>query len=474
MAAIFTAIIYFHLTAVLLNIYDKKKQEIIFGYFISGFLFISGFTPLFVNDVAPMVNLPWYPQPGPTYHIFALLFVYYVTYSWYLMIKAIRKEADNSTKIQLKYIFLGTLISFTGGSTNFLPVYGISIPPLGNALVPFYVILTAIAILKYHLFEMKLILTELLVFILGLILAALPFLMPSLVLIILTTFVFILFLIFGYHLIRTMYKESKRREEAESVAAKERELRREAEVLAADLKRLDQAKTQFLLSTQHHLRSPLSVVQGYLSMIYDGSYGDLPPTAKEKIGASLDASQKLIHLVDNLLDMAHFQMSAKGAVDKKPVDVVELVANIVVDLQKFAQEKNIYLRFKKPDFSLASLALDAVGMREAIYNIIDNAVKYTFEGGVEVVIAAKEEKLCISVKDTGIGMNEKDRAWLFSRTFERGEKAKNVNIEGKGIGLYLAAQMIISNGGTIRAESAGWGKGSEFIIELPLAIAAPQ
>jgi len=76
--------------------------------------------------------------------------------------------------------------------------------------------------------------------------------------------------------------------------------------------------------------------------------------------------------------------------------------------------------------------------------------------------------LRVSVADTGIGMNKKELQGLFNRTFERGEKARNVNVNGKGIGLYLAAQMVINNGGRIRAESDGWEKGSEFIIELPM------
>jgi signal transduction histidine kinase len=76
-------------------------------------------------------------------------------------------------------------------------------------------------------------------------------------------------------------------------------------------------------------------------------------------------------------------------------------------------------------------------------------------------------KLRVSVADTGIGMNEKGREGLFSRVFERGANAKNFNVNGKGIGLYLAAQMIVNNGGAIRVESGGLGKGSEFIIELP-------
>jgi signal transduction histidine kinase len=233
------------------------------------------------------------------------------------------------------------------------------------------------------------------------------------------------------------------------------------------LKRLREVENQFMLSTQHHLRSPLTIIQGYLSMINEGAYGRVPAEAKEKIGASLEAAQKLIHLVNDLLDVTHFRMG-KGDVPKDFTDTVGLVGEVVVDLEKTAQAKKIYLDFKKPSLSIAPIAIDARGIKEAIYNIIDNAIKYTQKGGVTVSVGAVSQKLVISVADTGIGMNEKDRQGLFGRTFERGEKAKSVNVNGKGIGLYLAAQMIKNNGGTIRVESAGWGKGTEFIIKLSM------
>jgi signal transduction histidine kinase len=273
--------------------------------------------------------------------------------------------------------------------------------------------------------------------------------------------------VLGYYVAISVEKENQRREEAEFVAARERELRENAEKLARELKHLDSAKTQFLLSTQHHLRNPLSIIQGYLSLINDGTYGKIPARAKKKIDASLDAGRKLIQLVNDLLDIAHFQMG-RGEVVKEPVDTLKMVAGIVDDLKPAADSKKIYLRYEKPAAPVAPININYHGVREAVYNIVDNAIKYTQEGGVTVLVKVAGKKLVISVADTGIGLSEKDLSGLFERVFERGEKAMNVNINGKGIGLYLAAQLIKSNGGSIRAGSAGWGKGATFIIELPI------
>jgi len=174
-----------------------------------------------------------------------------------------------------------------------------------------------------------------------------------------------------------------------------------------------------------------------------------------------------------MLDVARFQIN-KSLVDKQPTDIVQLVANIIDDLSKNAQAKKIYLRFNKKSSVFPKVAIDARGIREALYNIIDNAIKYTQNGGVTVIMEVINDKLRISIKDTGIGLNDYERRNLFNHTFERGKRAKMVNATGKGIGLYLAAQMIINNNGTIHVESEGRDKGTTFIIDLPIVEATTE
>ena len=409
----------------------------------------------------------FYPRAGIIHPLYLLLLAILTLRAIFLFLINFKKDFSGSINyFQKKYLLIGFIFYFFSAS-DFLVNYGIEFYPFGFIFIIFFLAVTAYAITRYHLFRAEVVLTEFLTGIMGVILLALPFFMPSMVLKILTLFVFFLFSFFGYYLVKSAKSESRRREDAETIASRERILRREAEILAADLKRLDTAKTQFLLSTQHHLRSPLSVIQGYLSMIGEGSYGKIPKKAKEKIDASLEADRKLIHLVDELLDVAHFQMN-KGAAAKEPVNVVDLIAGAIDDLKTAAAAKELYLNFKKPSVPIPLVSLNARGIREAIYNIVDNAIKYTQTGGIAVSMSVVGDQLRISVKDTGIGIDEKDLQGLFGRIFERGEKAKSVNIDGKGIGLYLSAQIIINNGGNIRVESKGLGEGSEFIIDLPM------
>jgi len=456
----------------------KRKKLLVAGYILSFIFLILTQTDYFISGI---YQYDWgvHSRAGVYHNLFLVYFVVYIS-MFFATIWSYRAGTKGVERAQANYILLAFLI-LNLSSLAFLPAYGIDMPPFTYLFAVLCVLILTLAITRYHLFETKVILTEILVIFMGIVLIAVPFSMPSVTLRILTSIVFALFCVFGYYLIEVAHKEDERREEAERMAAEERVLREEAELgaererklrenaenLAADLKHLDKAKTQFLLSTQHHLRSPLSVIQGYLSMISEGNYGKVSPKVKEKIDTSLEATKKIIHLVNDLLDMAQFQMN-KGVAVKEPVNIVHLIAEIIDDLDRAVAAKKIYLKFNKPEVPIPMIEIDARGIREAIYNIIDNAIKYTQEGGVTVSAALDSGKLRVSVADTGIGMDEKDREGLFNRTFERGEKAKNVNVDGKGIGLYLAGQMVVNNGGTIHVRSEGWGKGTEFIIEIPM------
>ncbi len=113
---------------------------------------------------------------------------------------------------------------------------------------------------------------------------------------------------------------------------------------------------------------------------------------------------------------------------------------------------------------------DATKLREALYNLIDNAVKYTEKGGVAVelrfVVKNKKHYALITITDTGIGMNPEEVANVFGRQFERSKEAKKVYALGRGIGLFIAASIIKAHKGRIWAESSGSGQGSLFFVEL--------
>ena len=146
------------------------------------------------------------------------MFFSFVCFGWYLLINGLRKTRRRVKKQQIKYFLLGTGIGFLGGSTNYFLWYGVSILPYGNILVVLGVLLVALAILKYHLFEIRIILTELLVGAMAIILVVLPFLMPTFSLRILVAFIFFIFCVIGYLLVKATHKEIERREKIEKLS----------------------------------------------------------------------------------------------------------------------------------------------------------------------------------------------------------------------------------------------------------------
>jgi len=234
-----------------------------------------------------------------------------------------------------------------------------------------------------------------------------------------------------------------------------------------ELLQLDKIKDQFLLTTQHDLRKPLTSVKWFLELLVGGALGKQTDKSLEGAHQLQDTVQNSIEQVNSFLDIAQFQMG-KGAITMTPgVDVLAMMDKIVERLKKQAEEKNIYLKLEKPA-QASPVSADAIKLKAAIANIIDNAIKYTPQGGVTAKVEEKNGTLLITVADTGIGIPQDKVQTLFGQMFERTEQAKRTTTMGKGIGLYLSAQIIKGHGGKIWAESPGENKGSTFFIELPI------
>ena len=144
-----------------------------------------------------------------------------------------------------------------------------------------------------------------------------------------------------------------------------------------------------------------------------------------------------------------------------------MVADVTEELMIRAREKGIKLIYKKPKNKLPKVRIDREKIRQEIINLIDNAVKYTEKGKVEVSVEQKEDYLQCAVKDTGMGIIKDDYLGLFDK-FSRGTGTALVHTEGTGLGLYVAKQMINLHKGKIWAKSKGKGKGSEFYFTLPV------
>lgn len=228
-------------------------------------------------------------------------------------------------------------------------------------------------------------------------------------------------------------------------------------------KEIDNLKDEFLGLVSHELRTPLTVIIGALNtVISEGKLLSLYEKNKLLKDAAEEA-EKLSHLVGDLLELSRFQ-AQRFVLDSKHIDLSSVVKNVVHELQRYTKKHRFVVDF--PD-DLPNVIADQVRFERIIYNLVDNAIKYSPKGGAIKVLAKKEENfLVIGVKDEGIGISKVDQEKIF-KSFQRIEDPNLSNIQGAGLGLLVCRRLVEAHGGKIWLESE-YGKGSTFYFTLPL------
>jgi len=231
------------------------------------------------------------------------------------------------------------------------------------------------------------------------------------------------------------------------------------------LKELDQAKDEFLSLASHQLRTPLTTIKGYLSMILEGDAGKLNKLQREFTTNAFDSSERMVRLITDLLDVS--RMSAgRFVIQPVQADMNEVMRSEVEQLQSHAATKGLKLSFEEPPTPLPPVMLDENKTRQVIMNFVDNAIYYTEKGSVTASLTQAGGKLRIEVRDTGMGVPEDAQKHLFSKFF-RAANAQKSRPDGTGLGLFLAKRVIEDQGGEIIFHSEV-GKGSTFGFELPM------
>jgi signal transduction histidine kinase len=241
---------------------------------------------------------------------------------------------------------------------------------------------------------------------------------------------------------------------------------RELETANQQLKDLDRAKSEFLNIASHQLYTPLTALRGYLSMLQEGDFGSLSPKQQPIIEILEKSTNRLIELIKGLLDISRIE-SGRLELNLKSLDLAEMAQTLVEDLLPNARNKSLQLIFNKPTHTLAPVVGDAERLRQVMLNFVDNAIKYTAQGRVDVYITQAGEVIIFSVKDTGKGLSANEITKLFNK-FTRVGGASRYHTEGSGLGLYVARQITREHNGDVIAESPGLGQGSTFSLRLPI------
>lgn len=241
-----------------------------------------------------------------------------------------------------------------------------------------------------------------------------------------------------------------------------RELRKNNEKLKA----LDEAKDEFVSMASHQLRTPLTTIKGYLSMVIEGDAGKITPTQRDMLGQALFSSQRMVYLISDLLNVSRLK-TGKFLIEAKPLYLPDVVESEIDQLRDGAKAKDLTIEFIKPD-SFSEVMLDEMKIRQVIMNFTDNAIYYTKSGGT-ITIALKETDKSIefAVTDTGIGVPKEQQHKLFAK-FYRAENARKARPDGTGLGLFMAKKVVIAQGGSLIFNSKE-GKGSTFGFSFPKA-----
>lgn len=398
--------------------------------------------------------------------LFSVLTVGYGIYAY----RKSRTDLKNPTLflvIGISFFLLSFLI--TGFLASYLAdqgyKYAFEIEQYGLFGMTFFMGMLAFMIVKFHAFNIKMMATQALVWAMIILTGSELFFANSVTNYILISITLIISIGFGWLLVQSVKREVQQREDMDVLAQK-------LATANDKLRQLDKAKTEFLSIASHQLRTPLTAVKGYTSMIIEGSYGEISVPVKETLEKVYSANEHLSSLVEDLLNVSRIE-AGRMKYDMAPTQVEEITTELKNNFEMAAQKRGLFLDWKLPEYQLPQFEMDKNKIRECFSNLVDNALKYTKKGGVRVTLEALRDfggqinGLRFAVADTGMGMTPEEIPNLFMK-FARGEAGKKLEATGTGLGLFVVKSMVETHHGTITATSNGIGTGSTFIIELPI------
>lgn len=370
-----------------------------------------------------------------------------------------RKATEVKRKNEIKYFGIGIilfLMAFSWGNIIGSFTDNWTLAQIGLIGMPIFFGFLAYLAVEFKTFNIKVLGVQVLVFALGFLVLSMSFVrrIENIKIIILFTLVFVV--VIGYQLIKSVKKEVKQREQLEILSE---------QLLSANekLKELDKLKTEFISLATHQIRSPLTAIKGYASMVLDGSYGELSPKVKEAIDIIMQSSANLAVTIEDFLNVSKIE-SGGMQYEKVNFDLGEMANSMTKGIAVNAEKKGLKISYKDDNKGPYMINGDQEKLRQVVLNFIDNAIKYTKQGSIEVSVIRVGNKINFAVKDTGMGVTSDVKNKLFHK-FSRGD-GQRMNTTGSGLGLYLAKEIAKAHNGDVGVESEGPQKGSTFYLHL--------
>jgi PAS domain S-box-containing protein len=239
--------------------------------------------------------------------------------------------------------------------------------------------------------------------------------------------------------------------------------------LAADA--ASRAKSDLLAGMSHELRTPLTAIIGYAEILFYEYFGTVNDRQKQQLDVILQCSRHLLDLINDILDISKIE-SGKTELELSRVRISTLITHTIVLLKETAARRRVRIETNiPPELADVQITIDERRVKQVLFNLISNAVKFTPEGGsIEVGMISRDGSLAISVSDTGIGIPRGELERIFESFYQiKGRPTAAAKGQGSGLGLSLARQIVELHGGRLWAESEGDGMGSRLTFTLPMA-----
>lgn len=239
----------------------------------------------------------------------------------------------------------------------------------------------------------------------------------------------------------------------------------------AKLKALDEAKDEFISMASHQLRTPLTSIKGYISMVVDGDVGKVNDKQVELLNEAFASSQRMVYLIADLLNVSRLR-TGKFVINRTLMNLPDAVQSEVDSLKETAKARKMKLVYKKPQ-NFPVVELDDTKIHQVLMNFIDNAIYYSRPGGtITIELLNKRDAIEYRVNDQGIGVPKSEQHKLFTK-FYRAGNARKARPDGTGLGLFMAQKVIAAQGGAVIFSSKE-GVGSTFGFRFPKAKVLPK
>lgn len=414
---------------------------------------------LLFDDVAITSGAITTNNPGILMPVYGLYHLIYISFSAYQVHKA-NKNLTGIKKVQLRYVTLAMIVSYGGAVMTDAVLIAMGIYQFDNLGPIFALLFSAVMIYvatKHHILEIKVVISEFLAFLLVVSVFILLWLSRS-------YYNLIVFIIVG--MIAAIFVQVVLAESGKNWRLKTQN--RQLLKAKKDLEKLDSMRDEFMKMATHELSTPTAALKTILSSAIEEKSPQFTLDQKKELEPALEAANRLQMLIKNILE-ASFIEEGGIWIDRKETDLEELIGNAVKSFSTTAKKKGIILSWKKSNDSIPLLMIDREKIYEVIRHLIENAIKFTYDGEVSVKNEIVRNSIVITVSDTGVGIPHQDQQNVFSKFFQSGRFDEDNPLEqqGAGLGLFISKHVVELHGGKMEFRSQE-GKGSTFWITLPL------